>query len=66
MSDPGQLFPSSSLPDGTDYGTSGLDLIAWRQNDDASETRVYEAGEVGLLYISGTTVHHGVSTKQSI
>ena len=48
--------------DGTEYGTSELESIAWRRVDDVSETRVHESGEVGLPCFFGTTVLHGVST----
>ena len=43
VSDAEQSLPSSSQPDGIDYGTSDMKSTAGRHVDDVSETRVYEA-----------------------
>ena len=65
-SNTGQLFPSSSRPDGTHYGTSELESIAQRRVGDLSETRVpHKAGGVALLCSSGITVQHGVGIGRS-
>ena len=65
VSDAGQSPPSSSRPDGTDYGTSELESTARRRAGDVSETRVHEAGRVDLLRSSGTPVQHELGTGRS-
>ena len=64
-SDAGQSFPSSSRSKKTDYGSSELESIARRRDDDVSERRVQEAGGMGLHCSSGKKVQHGVGTRRS-
>ena len=47
VSDAGQSTAKISWSDGTDYRTSELETIAWSRVGNVSETRVYEAGELG-------------------
>ena len=60
VSDAGQLFPSSSRLDDTEYGTSELESIARRRVGSLSGGRVFEAVESNLPAVSGATVQPGL------
>ena len=65
VSDAGQLFPSSSRPDDTDYGTSELESIARRRVGDLSGGRVCETAESDVPGFSGATVQPGLGAGRS-
>ena len=65
VSDAWQLFPKSSRPDDTDYGTSEMESIARRRVGDVSERRVWEAAGLDLPGSSGAPVQPGLGAGRS-
>ena len=65
VSDAGQSFPSSSLPDDTDYGTSELESIARRRVDNVKGRGVCELARLDFPGSSGATVQHGLGAGRS-
>ena len=65
MSDAGQLFPSSSRLDETEYGTSELESIARRRVDNLGGGRFFEAVESNLPAVSGASVQPGLGGGRS-
>ena len=64
LSDAGQLFPISSRPNDTEYGTSELESIARRRVGSLGGGRVFEVVEPDLQAVSGATVQPGLGAER--
>ena len=59
------MLGSRSRPHGADFGTSELETNSGKRVGESNETRIYGAGEMGFLFLSGTAMQQAVSAERS-